>query len=312
MTYNHKMDTSGLWVVTCISNPVRYTSRYELFHKFKAAMTKAGVNLMVVEIAFGERPFEVTTAGDPNCLQLRTSEELWHKESMLNLGISRLPQDWKYVMWCDADVEFMRQDWPLEVVHQLQHYDVIQCFQSAIDLGPDGEVHKIHQGFVYSWQTGKPAPKTGYPYSVWHPGYVWAAKRNAIDNLGGLFDTAILGSADSHMSFALLGTIERNINPAWVSPAYMRNLLTWQQRANVHIRQNIGFMPGTIYHHWHGRKKDRKYVERWDIIVKHGYDPDQDLKRDWQGLWTLSDHGLRMRNDIRAYFRSRNEDVTEL
>jgi hypothetical protein len=89
-------------------------------------------------------------------------------------------------------------------------------------------------------------------------------------------------------------------------------LLTWQDRANTHIRQNIGYMPGTIYHHWHGRKKDRRYVERWQILLKHGYDPDQDLQRDWQGLYRLSDKGLRMRADLREYFHIRNEDSTEL
>lgn len=265
---------------------------------------------MIVEIAFGDRPFELTEPGRADHVQLRTWDEIWHKENMINLGIANLPQDWEYVAWIDADVEFMRQDWPEEIVHQLQHYMVIQLFQNAIDLGPMGEVMKVHDGFVSSYLADKPWPKLGY-YAHWHPGYAWAARREAIDGLGGLFDVAILGSADHHMAFALVGKVIEYA-PKQVSPAYKRRLLTWQDRANTHIRKDIGFMPGSIQHHWHGRKKDRRYQERWEILLKHSYDPDFDLQRDWQGLYRLSDVGERMRVDLRNYFMVRNEDSIDL
>lgn len=300
-----------LWVIAVISNPARYRSRYDLFQKFKRAIEKAGANLMIVECAFGDRPFEITEPGRLDHLQLRTWDEIWHKENMINLGIANLPQDWEYVAWVDADIEFMRQDWPEEIVHQLQHYMVIQLFQNAIDLGPKGEVIKVHEGFMYSYVNRKPWPNKEYNYPHWHPGFAWAARREAIDNLGGLFDAAILGSADHHMAFALVGkTVE--YAPTKISSAYKRKLLTWQERANVHVRKDVGYMPGTIFHHWHGRKKDRRYQERWQILLKHNYDPDFDLQRDWQGLYRLSDAGERMRVDLREYFHVRNEDSIDL
>lgn len=301
-----------LWIVTVISNPVRYRSRYDLFHKFKRSVEKVGANLLVVELALGDRPFEVTEEGNPNHVQLRSWDEIWHKENMINIGISRLPQDWEYVAWIDADVEFMRHDWPEEIVHQLQHYQVIQLFQNAIDLGPQGEVLKTYDSFMWSWITHQPLPYSnhgcqGY-YPHWHPGYAWAARREAIDSLGGLIDFAILGAADHHMACALIGKVTEYAMPKKISPAYKKHLLIWQERAETHIRRDVGYMPGTIFHHWHGKKSDRKYVQRWDIIIKHKFDPEYDLKRDWQGVLTLTDKGMRMRNDIREYFRQRNED----
>lgn len=299
-----------LWVITVVSNPARYRSRYKLLEVFKNSVERAGANLFIVECALGNRPFEVTQADNPHHLQLRTNDEIWHKENMINLGIQRLPRDWKYVAWIDADIEFIRPDWPEEIVHQLQHYKVIQLFQTAIDLGPNGEALKTHEGFMSSFINGKPLPnKKNYP--VWHPGYGWAARREAIDDLGGLFDVAILGSADHHMAWCLIGK-GLQYAPSKISPAYKRELSTWQDRANTHIRQNVGYMSGTIVHHWHGKKRDRRYVERWDILLKHDYDPDQDLQRDWQGLYRLSDKGERMRNDLREYFRMRNEDSIDL
>lgn len=301
-----------LWVVAVISNPQRYKSRYELYHRFKASVEASGANLITVEIALGERPFEVTNELDPNHVQLRSNTELWHKEQMINIGISRLPQDWEYVAWIDADVEFCRHDWPEEIVHQLQHYDVIQCFQSAVDLGPDGEVINVFDGFVHSWSTGQPDPYSKGKYGPhWHPGFAWAATRKAIDDLGGLIDWAVLGSADHHMAWAFLGkAVERT--PKGVTQSYKDQLTLWQDRATTHIKQNVGYMAGTIYHHFHGKKKNRRYTERWEILLKHKFDPILDLKRDWQGLWAFSDKGIRLRNDIREYFRQRNEDSIDL
>lgn len=61
-------------------------------------------------------------------LQLRTSHEIWLKENSLNLGFARLPPDWKYAAWIDADVTFARPDWACETVHQLQHNPVVQMW----------------------------------------------------------------------------------------------------------------------------------------------------------------------------------------
>jgi hypothetical protein len=86
----------------------------------------------------------------------------------------------------------------------------------------------------------------------------------------------------------------------------------WENRAEKHIRRNVGYVPGLLLHHWHGKKRDRKYADRWKIIIDNDYDPHYDLKEDWQGLWQLTDRSFKLRDDIRAYFRSRNEDSIDL
>src|SRR5712692_5719226 len=109
-------DLSGFWVVTMLSNPVRYRRRYELYWKFKEFCQQAGVNLVTVEQAFGNRQFMVTTPDDPYALQCRTVEELWHKENMINMGIRHacmLAQRFglplvREVAWVDADCRSAR------------------------------------------------------------------------------------------------------------------------------------------------------------------------------------------------------------
>jgi hypothetical protein len=308
-----------LHVVAVISNPCRFKSRYDLYWKFKAHMdANPHVRLMTVEIAFGDRPFEVTTAGDPQCLQLRTFDELWHKENMINLGVQRLPSDWEYMAWIDADVEFpntiRKVDWALETIHQLQHHQVVQMFQQAIDTGPNGEAFQMHQGFAYSYLSGKPRAVPG-KYAHWHPGFAWAMRREAWDMLGGIYDVSILGSGDHLMAWGLIGEGIDQL-PSTMSQGYRKSLHEWQRKADRLIHRDIGFVPGMLIHHWHGKKADRRYRDRWKILSDANFNPETDLKRDWQGLLQLDHDGsprlIRLRDDIRAYFRSRNEDSIDL
>jgi hypothetical protein len=294
-----------LHVVVCISNPARFESRYRLYHQFAKAVLAQGARLYTVEAAFGDRKHEVTLPGTEGHLQLRTNHELWHKENMLNLGISRLPDDWEYVAWVDADVGFLNADWVNETIHQLQHYGVVQLFETAVDLGPMGQAFATYNGFVSCWQKNVPYNTKSYPY--WHPGFGWAATREAFESLGGLIDQAILGAADHHQALALVGQAERSL-PGDLTPAYDAMVYEWQNKANLHIRQNIGFVPGTVVHHWHGPKKARRYLERWEILQRWKFDPGVDIRKNYQGLYELTHAGLRMRNDLRAYFRQRNED----
>ena len=302
-------------VILVISNPVRYASRYELYKKtLEHIQLQTNVRVHTVELAFGRRPYEITQGTCPFHLQLRTYDELWHKENMINLGLARLPSDWKYVAWIDADIEFTRKDWSTETIQQLQHHMVVQMFQQAIDLGPNGETLQLHQGFVSQYLKGVPRPQPGknyYPH--WHPGYCWAARREAIEGLGGLYDVSILGSGDHLMAWGFLG---ENMLPKTMGANYIKSCQDWVDRATRFVHRDVGVVPGTIMHYFHGKKADRRYRDRWKILEDAKYDPFLDLKRDWQGLYQLDMDGsprmIKFRDDMRAYYRGRNEDSIDL
>lgn len=330
---------SKLYVVTAVVNPCRYQTRYRLYVDFAKMVQDAGGVLYTVECAFGNRPHAVTQKNNVRHIQLRTRSEIWYKENLLNIGISRLPNDWEYVAWIDADIIFSRPDWVKETIHLLQHYHIVQMFSLAQDLGPDNDPVGFHKGFVYQYD------KLGDPFDLlqtkeqaldnflttrarqfascysgtelqrgldsWHPGFAWAARREAIDHLGGLVDWAVMGAADRHMAYALVGKCATSI-PTGVQGTYRRLLMEWEQRAEKYIRRNIGYVPGTILHRWHGNKRNRRYQERWNIIIKHLFDPELDLKKDWQGLFQLTERNRGLRDDLRYYFKLRNEDSIDL
>lgn len=337
-----------LYVIAAISNPVRFKSRWKLYERFAAHVKQSGGVLVTVEAAFGDRhhaletgesqhhvpmygraptkptEFHKARSEDPHTyVRVRTNSEVWFKENLINIGLSRLPHDWQYVAWVDADVMFTRPNWVGETIHQLQHYKVVQMFSESQDVGPDYSRSTPAKGFMACYNEGLPPPSTRAPYYyaggkgpiLWHPGFAWAARRDAIDELGGLIDFAVLGAADNHMAHALVGRVEQSHHPR-IHPVYQARLKEWQRRAEQHIRRNVGHVSGLLIHYWHGKKKDRRYWDRWKILVDNSYNPDLDIKYDWQGVLQLEDRleprSLKLRDEIRHYFRSRNEDSIDV
>ena len=298
-----------LHVVAVCSNPARYHSRYRLTREF---MTRMGdtpnVKLYMVETAFGDRHHEVTVTGHDLHLQLRTHSEIWVKENQINLGVRYLlPRNWKYMAWVDADVDFRDPYWAQETIHQLQHFPVLQPFQQALDLDSLGGVMATHQSFGYLTQRGVRIQKhSGEPYQYGHTGYAWACTRSWWEHVGGLVDFAILGSGDHHMGWAIIGSVDSTIHRG-MSPAFFRKLQEWQSKAVVASHREVGFVPGRIEHHFHGAKANRKYRERWKILVDHKFDPDKNLMHDEAGvLQLINNPGLE--KAIRQYNRERRED----
>ncbi len=306
-----------LHVITPISNPRRFESRYRLYQNFaEYASKQPNVTLHTIEAAFGDRDYVLKN--QPNFVGVRGSDELWLKENMINIAATRLPADWKYMAWVDGDIEFSRNDWGLETLHLLQHYSVVQMFSHSLDLGPNQEPLAQHAGFVHTvekaamtgvnaFKTATPAAYAGY---YGHPGYAWAFTRAAFDGVGGMLDTGVAGAGDHHMALGMYGEASRSLPVAPTHP-YATPVLQWQDRALRVIKKNVGYMPGTVIHYFHGKKADRKYLERWSIIKNNNFDPSKDLVKDSQGLYKLANVNTQLRDDLRHYFLARQEDSSE-
>lgn len=294
-------------------------------------MASCGAQLITIELQYGELPFEVTDSGNPNHIQVRTNSVLWHKENLINVAASRLPLDWKYMAWIDADIHFVNGNWMYDTCRALQFHPVVQMFVTAMDLSPTNEVIRSHEGIGFAHQAGllkqenvyrKMYPKEafeGYMRTVqkddksvkriFHPGFAWAIRRDAYDALGGLLDFPALGSADQHMAHAFVGRMQDTVHGDY-SDSYKKKLMEWQERANHVIKGNLGYIPGSVLHYWHGSKKDRGYTTRFNILIKHQYDPVLHIEKDWQGVYRWTERDYEMHYDIQRYFASRREDQT--
>ena len=294
-----------LHVVAAYINPYRWNSRRRLAHDFRRHMEHApNVRLHMVEVAFGERPFELTSPDNPDDIQLRTSHSLWLKENVLNIAIRRLHENWKYAAIIDADFTMTRHDWALEGIHKLQHHPWVQLFSSYAVQGPTGRPTAIRPSFAYAYdhyfdgQLERHKILTGgQPYTP-DPGKVacssatrspgatggaWAFTREAYEAVGGLLETCVLGAGDWHMAFGLVGNPLCGHEVTHCGDAYRDSIQAWQEKAFAAVRGNIGYVDGLAMHGWHGDGEKRGYGYRWKMLKEHAFDPAIDLIRDDQG-----------------------------
>lgn len=306
---------STLHVIGVIQNAVRYHSRYRLFRQWAEEMAKTpNVVLHVIEATYGDRHPECKPAnGEYNYHRVKTHSEIWLKENLINIGVKNLlPSDWKYMAWVDCDVHFRDPSWALNSIHQLQHYNIIQPWQSASDLDFHGNVMNTWTSFGSLCASGKQMyhDKTriniGYEYG--HSGYAWCCNRYFYENVQKLADFNIVGAGDHLMAWACLNKVESTM-PKQISAGYRKECEDWQRRAFFASAGIVGFTPGRIEHHWHGSKVKRYYWDRWKILLQNDYDPLTDISYDSQGVLVLcGKNKYAIEQAFMRYNRARQED----
>ena len=317
-------------------------------NKFRDHMQQqSNVVLHVGELAFGDRPWEVTSSDNPHDIQLRTAHEGFYKENIQNEVIKRsFPRDWKYGACIDADFHITTIGWALETVHQLQHYDWVQPFSSYIDvtgqvygqanlpyrmnssfffnyhangfrvspqyhngvIGPDGKFIKTQQSDATYEMAMEPSHIEGeFLRGVGATGGAIAFRKTAFETVGGMLDRCILGHADWYMAFQMVGVEPPDIHSQKYSPAYKDYVKSWGGRA-ARLTRNVGYVDAIAMHAFHGSKTRRGYSSRDVILAKHQFDPYKDIFPDYQGIWQFNPDKWQLRDDIRKYFTSRFED----
>ena len=297
-------------VIVVISNPCLYARRYILMKQFVDRIEKydsTTVNLFIVELAYKDQKYMVTDKTNPNHLQLRTEVPLWHKENMINIAVRKLlPKDYKAFAWIDADLEFESCTWAKDTLKILNgSKDIVQLFSHSSDLDSNETSMRVFNSAGYQYT--KQLPFCGKGDNFWHPGFAWAITRRAYEKIGGLFEFGILGSGDNIMMFSLLSNGLKAINSN-SSNGYKQSITDYERKIK-HLR--FGYVPGLIRHYFHGTKANRQYTERWQILIKHEYDPFTHIMYDDKSgliIPNLVFFSEELKEDIMNYFRERQED----
>lgn len=307
------MKAEFLDVIGVRFNPLRWATPERHYRSWVQHMLDSGVRLTVCEVQYGDRPF-VCELPHVNHIGVRADSWVWSKENLINLAVQRLPNA-KYICWEDADILHRNSDWAAETVHALQHYRAVQTWTQCLDLGPHGDVMSIHRSFAHCYANGDPVcadtPKwwkhDGGCYDYAHSGFSWACQREILNQVGGLFEFGAIGSGDYHMALGMVGKAEWSII-ADCAPSYRDHILRWQARAQQYVNGRMAAVPGVIEHSFHGPKRDRGYLSRWNIFVRHNFDPDKDLKRNTFGVLEFAGNKPELEREFALYLAGRNED----
>jgi hypothetical protein len=313
------------WVITCYFNPCHYENRLRNFIHFSRRLRQQQVNLLAVELV--SSPTVRSDLRAELCdkyIRVEQADVLWAKERLLNIALKALPPACIHVCWADCDVLFENNQWARRCNELLYRHCVVQPFTQAIFLGP-------HETMV---RCGHFRPSTSFA-SVYvqrrtslmaaadmlkaHPGYAWAARRETLYALGGLYDRCILGHGDIIMALGFCHNEVRDgpmselwgsqWEPGW-STALKADVRKWQQHAAAIVKGDVGCLTGRVFHQWHGPRCNRDYEKRGRLIAD--FDPKIHLAPAPSGMWTWTAEadavGLPAR--ITAYFHRRQEDDT--
>jgi hypothetical protein len=303
---NNEPIEKKLNVIIVVSNPVQFAKRYILAREFiKRFEDEVNVELFIVELIYPNQKYIITDSKNKNHLQLKADKVIWHKENMINVGVQKLlPKKWKAMAWIDADIEFENASWASDTLKILNGCsDVVQLFSHCCDLDKSKLSMSVFNSLSYQFTKGNKYCNSGVNF--WHPGFAWACTRRAYEKMGGLYENAILGSGDHVMALSFIGQGIKSIHGD-SDDGYKQDVKDFEARAK---NLRLGYTPGVIRHFFHGSKANRKYSERWKILIDHKFNPKTMITRDENGvLVPTKECPEDLLSDIVKYFKERNED----
>lgn len=311
-------------IISCFFNPQNSPYRLAAFNRFYKSIKHLNHRIIECVIGDGEAQLQETQF----ITRVHTKNLLWHKESLLNKIIKDLPPEYRYVFWVDADVIFENKNWLVDGVQELHKNNIIQPFDYCVHLEKGEEEPSmaaysyINQIMYFMNDAG------GYKMSVldktrhenvWrsfcsnyakqkliaidenydvhgHVGFAWGARREVLDQVP-LYDKALIGGADHIMAHAAAGHIPHKcITKSFTDD--IDNINRWSKMFFLSVRGKIGYVPGTLFHIWHGDIKKREYLNR----IKEFTPKSKTItKKDKNGLY-ITDHDDEY---MRKYYASR-------
>ena len=307
----------SFWGITTFFNPCQYRNKYANYRIFRQNASRQGLNLLAVELAFDDDPFELKDHQDAQILiQLRGTREknlMWQKERLLNLGLKHLPADCDKVAWIDCDVLFKNDSWIKETSGLLEKYIVVQPFELSIRLAKDAydisseDIKKL----PYGEEEGQKLYSTGYQFSVngrlSQLGFCWALRRSVAEKHL-FYDSMILGSADTLAALAYFGIDPVNWGSNHHAVFVPLDYSVWAKRIYSDIKGSVYFTQGVLLHLWHGEAKNRIWKYRLRVFSLFYFNPALDIKIGLNGLWEWSSDKPQLHRIVAEFFGLRNEE----
>jgi hypothetical protein len=301
-----------IWAVTSFFNPADYRTKLLNYRIFRQRL---GIPLLAVEHSHLGL-FELKPGDADLLVQLSGGDVMWQKERLLNVAISRLPEECEVVAWLDCDIVFQRTDWAQAAMEAARQFRVCQLYRRVYHLRKATPSSQIGTEWAFRWNDsfGWAVSQGLKPTSLsmtenkrsFKRGHAWCARRELLQ-AHGLYDRNILGGGVRNLAFALTGQVEEVVDYGAMSPAHARDYRTWAE-AFQKAANGPSYIDGEIFHLWHGDFERRRYARRHDILSRHNFDPARDIALDESGCWRWNSAKPDMHQEIRDYFAQRLED----
>jgi len=298
---------SRLAAVTCFFNPHHGRNRVSAYQRCSESLRRQGIELFTIEGAF-DGWFDLPSSTwryeiDPEAV-------MFHKESLLNLAIRQLPDNYDAVLWIDADMVYLDDRCgdriSDRIYDRLERYPVVQAWSQIQYLKADGKPETGWRQSLAKYNISQ-AEKIADPAKAF-PGLAWAARREVFEQIGGLYERTITGGGDVAWAAGVFGDREIPYQKHW-SPALAEGVLRWGRTATSIVDGNVGYVPAMCHHLYHGTLKNRQYAFRNKILGAIDFDPQAHLETAENGTlqWSAKAPSA-LKRAVREYMFGRRED----
>ena len=110
------------------------------------------------------------------------------------------------------------------------------------------------------------------------------------------------------MLSAALGVSDHFARALEMNPRRTEHYLAWARPYFNRIQGRVSYIPGRVFHLWHGDLHDRRHQARHRPFAQFDFDPYTDIALDPNGCWRWNSDKTEMHAFVRQYFESRKED----
>jgi len=241
-----------------------------------------------------------------DAVHVKTDFILFQKERLCYILEKHIPEKYTKLLFIDTDVVFDNINWYNDLSKKLDTFNIVQPFKNAIWLDITyKKVLKSRVSVVFYNKFGI-IKKSGALLGGYHPGFGWGFQRTWYRKYG-FFQYGILGGGDR---FSCTSWMNKTWYKDYIkSKSYILPVLK-EYINSIDIAPSICYINTSIYHLWHGSKKNRQYETR-DIIFKSIKDIRDILTVEPNGLFALKDSASSLKPLIRKYFKNRDDDGVE-
>ena len=308
---NYQDEFRFFYIICIMFNPARSRSRIKLYLSFKRQMEKLGIKLITVECVYDNSPFTITKQNyEPYNIQLSTQSAFFQKEKLINIALTKLPLDAKYVAWCDCEVEFTSSNWVNDTIRGLHVFKAIQLFEEAVILNSNGEDVMTKRGFAAQLNENEEIENATLQRMTEAAGHCWAFRVDALKEIGGLLDFSPLGNGEKIMGYSLAKRMEDYV-PNELNASFKDSIRTWQKKAALALTAGIGFIPGTIRVYYCSTTQEAKAHDKWEVLQGNNFDPKEDLFLAENGLYYIDPSKPKLREDLKNVFAYLNGEMIE-
>ena len=138
-------------------------------------------------------------------------------------------------------------------------------------------------------------------------GIAWAGHKDMLQEIR-LYDACVIGGGDKAMALAAIGCADTLTSTRPMTDLHKQHYLNWAKQFPNSREDHIGFVPGTVFHLWHGHFKHRDYNKRHEILKQLTFNPYEHLEVAENGTWRWAQSATALQSLVGDYFFARLED----